>query len=135
MRADLVEGKPRAAGIDRVLQAPRIETFEPTHEREEFVDPHAGIERHLLGNVADASARLQALLDDIEARHRRPARAGVQIAGQDAQNGRLTRPVRAEQPEHIAGAGFERDVVHPEPATVTLGEMLRDDDRRHEQGT
>jgi hypothetical protein len=59
----------------------------------------------------------------------------VQIAGQDAQNGRLTRPVRAEQPEHIAGAGFERDVVHPDPATVTLGEMLGDDDRRHEEGT
>ena len=43
--------------------------------------------------------------------------------------------VRAQQAEHIAGTRFERDIVHAEPAAVTLGEMLRDDDRRHEPKT
>ena len=35
------------------------EPFEPAHEREEFIDPHAGVEGHVLGDVADPTTRLQ----------------------------------------------------------------------------
>ena len=56
----------------------------------------------------------------------------MEIAGQDAQDGRLARAVRTQQPEHFAGAGFERDVLDAHATAVVLGEMLRDDDRRHE---
>jgi hypothetical protein len=133
--ADCIEGEPRAARLDRARQGAGIETLEAAHEGEELVDPHAGVKGHVLGHVADPAARLQAVLDDVEAGDRRSARGGLQIAREDAQDRRLARAVRPEQPEHLADAGLEGDVVDAEPAAVALGQMLRDDDRRHEPRT
>ena len=61
------EREPLDDLVDRARAARAFEPAKPSHERQELVHAHLRVERHVLGNVADAPARLQALRDDVEA--------------------------------------------------------------------
>ena len=44
----------------------------------------------------------------------------------------LPEPFGPEQPHDLAGLDLERDVLDAHAMAVLFGQMLRDDDRRHE---
>ena len=78
----------------------------------------------VLPGQADGAAHRIGLGDHVVAEHRGAARVGAQDGGEDAHDGGLARPVRAEQTEHRARLDLERDAV--ERPHVAAGEDLHE---------
>ena len=90
----------------------------------------AVVERDAAGQVAGVGADGHGLGDDVPPEHsRRPGRR-VQEPEQEPDEGALAGAVGPEEPEHLARADVERDVVErrdrraamPQPAAVVLGQ-------------
>ena len=90
---------------------------------EVLVDAQLGIERHRLGQVAEASARGQRIGGDVDAADADAAGARRKVAGADAHRGGLAGAVGTEKAEHLARARLEADGVERGDATgVTHGQ-------------
>src|SRR5262249_26304975 len=94
------------------------------HEVEVPADGHLGVERNGLGEVADAAADLERLLEDVEAGDLDGAVRGRHVAGDHAHRRRLARAVRPEEAEHFAPVDPERDVVDGDRVAVVFGEVF-----------
>ena len=99
---------------------------------EVLADAHLGVERHALGQVADALADLHRLVHHVEPGDPGVAAGGGQPGGEDAHAGGLAGPVGAEEADEFAGLDLEGDVVHGQDGAVVLGQVLDvDRGRRH----
>ena len=68
------EGEPRAGRLDRAPRGRAVEPASRPMNVRNSCTRMLRVERHVLGNVADAAPRLQALRDDVEAADLRTAR-------------------------------------------------------------
>src|SRR5262249_30855815 len=82
------------------------------------------VERHALGQVADALAHAQGIVQHVEAVHLHAPRRRRQEAGQDAHRRRLARAVRAEEADDLAALEPEAHVVHREVGAESPREVL-----------
>ena len=110
---------------ERVLELRqlRVQLAELAAPRDRLVE-HAGLARlaRLLPEVPDAQVL----------RHRDLARVGPVLADDQAEERRLPRAVRADQPDAIAGVELERGVDEQGPPAVVLGDSA---ERDHEPCT
>src|SRR5450759_934155 len=84
------------------------------HRREELQvlgDAEVGIERESTRHVAHARANRPQVFDDIQAEHGRGAPVGDKKRRQDAKERRLAGAIGSDEPEQLALADIERDVV------------------------
>ena len=96
------------------------ETHRPRREGEHLTTRAPGVLRGGIEQHADVAARVGDVLEAVPADRRDP-RVGPGQPGDDAQRGALARPVRAEEPGHLAGPRHEADVVDRREAAVALG--------------
>ena len=68
-----------------------------------LANPHLGVQRHALGQVADPAADLHRLVHHVVTREPRVAAGGGQPRREDAHAGRFAGAVRAEEPDEFAG--------------------------------
>ena len=106
-----------------LLMRSLLQAFDLGDELEVPVDGHVGIERRILGQVADAALHLERLLEDVEAGDLGGAGSGGQEAGQDAHGGRLAGAVAAQKAQDFALGNVEGDVVERDEVSVTLGQI------------
>jgi hypothetical protein len=92
-------------------------------EAEHLFDAQLAVERHALGQVADAAAHLQRAVHHVVARDGNGAAGGGQVARQDAHGGGLPRSVGPEQADHLALRDLEGDVVEGDDGAETAREM------------
>ena len=81
-------------------------------EVEVFVDRELGIDRRLLGQVADHRLRRFGHVEQVVVADRDAPRRGREHAGEHLHGGRLAGAVGAEEAEHLALAQRERDLAH-----------------------
>ena len=82
--------------------------------------------------IRDLPESEKRIVHDIETGNARGPRRGLQVAGEDAQDRRLARPVRPEEAHDLTGADGQGDVVNREAGAVPLGELFGSDDGGHQ---
>ena len=127
--AHVLQGEALAGDGKSFPQLFSFKAAQTSHEREELVDTHVAIQRGVFRHVADASARGAAVAHDVEACHLCAPRARAQIARQHAKDGRLSRAVWSQEPENLALAEFERDLIDRKERAISLGQAVKRDHR------
>ena len=87
--------------------------LEPGPEPQELPHPHLGVQRHVLGQVADLPPDLQRLVEHVVPGQDRVAAGRGQVRRQHPHRRRLAGPVGAEQPDDLAPADREADRRRP----------------------
>ena len=82
------------------------------------------VDGRVLAGQADSRAELAGVLDDVEAGDARRAAVRRQEGGENADGGRLARPVGAEKPEDAARLDAEVDLVEGDDVAVTLPQAV-----------
>jgi hypothetical protein len=113
--ADLLDA-PRALG--------RIHLTQIGRELEVLEHRHVAVDGRVLGQVPDAPAHLEGVLEDVEARDLGAAGGRREVAGQHLHGRRLAGAVRAQEAEDLALVDLERHVVDGSRGAVVLGEAL-----------
>jgi hypothetical protein len=98
-------------------------------EAQVVVDPHLGVERRRLGQVADLAAHLERVLDDVEPVDRGLAGTRQQVAGQDLHRRRLPGAVGAQEADDLAPRDLEGDSLQGLGGAVQLRQILNVDHR------
>ena len=80
-------------------------------EGQVFLHVHVQVQGNILGQVADAPAHIQRLLQDIDPIHRHRPRIGGQEGGDDLHGRALAGAVGAQEAEDFSPVDPERDVV------------------------
>ena len=93
-------------------------------ELEELEHGHVAVDRRVLGQVADALAHLERIVEHVVSGDHRPARRRRQEAGEDLHRGRLAGAVRAQEAEHLAAPHVERNLVDGSGMSVVFGEAF-----------
>jgi hypothetical protein len=86
------------------------------------------VEADLVGQIADPSLDLERLAQRVKARHRRPPAARFGQAQQHQDRRGFSRAVGAEDPDDLAGAHREVDMIDRDDIAVPLGQPLCPDD-------
>ena len=97
---------------------------EPRHHVDVLPAREVLVHRGVLAGQPDDATHRVGLGDHVVAEDRGASRVGAEDGGEDAHDGGLARPVRAEQPQHGAGLHLEGDPV--ERADVAAGEDLHE---------
>ena len=100
------------------------DSFEGGPIIEIFSHAHIVVERHVLRHVAEMSAGLQRLLENVEPGDRRPAGGRGHEPGQDAHGRGLAGAIRAEEAHDLALANLEIQIPDRGLAGVTLGQVF-----------
>ena len=149
---DLVPDRPEAEKLeDLVARAAELRLVAPRRRRSEIEAEEARVRAQVMGDD-DAVARRHALEDrrllkgahDPLARHDMRREAGNHLAlerhlaagrlherGDQLEDRRLARAVRADDRQDLVRLDVERDLVDRGEAAVALGEVLDLEDRRH----
>ena len=93
----------------------RGNVFDASHEIEIGGNRHIQIQRRIFGQIPDALADLERVVEDIEARDLRAAAGSGQKAGQDTHGGGLAGAIGAQEPENLALVHHERHVIDRSP--------------------
>ena len=128
---NVTEGQPLDCALHRLRRRPDREPLQLCHEDEEFADAHPSIEGGVLRHVADATARRERVVDDVQPGDAGSSGGRPQVAGEDAKDRGLARTVRAEEPHDLTGLDLERDAIDGQSGSVPLAELLGDDDGGH----
>ena len=101
------------------------ELVQPGEELEVLRDRETEVEPRILGHHRDPLADLDAVYRvEQHTPHTRRARGGGDLGGKHADGGRLAGAVGAEEAEHFTGGDAEGNVVHRDPLTEPLRQML-----------
>src|SRR5579862_5958054 len=125
--ADAVRHVFEAADLERVVE--RILDLRALHpaqlgdEAQVRIDAHIRIERRILGQVTDAAARLERIVENIEAVDHHSARSRRHKSRDDAHRGGLAGAIGPEKPEYRALVGIERNIAHGDEVAVNFGQM------------
>jgi len=96
--------------------------LDPGHELQVFAHGELGVERDVLGQIADLALHRHRLLEHVEAAHPAGAPRGGHVTGQDAHGRGLAGAVWPEEPQDLAALDREADVLDGFECTVILGQ-------------
>ena len=85
---------------------------------------HVGVQGGMLGQIANAFAYLERVLEDVEPRDFDRPTGRRHEPGDDAHRRRLAGAIRAEKAQDLPGRHAERDIGDRGQVTVAFGEML-----------
>ena len=103
-------------------------------EPERLFDGEEGIEVDLLRDQTDGAAGEAIVAHDVAAEHLHGAFAGERGSRHQADQGRLSGPIGAEQREDLAAVDVEVDVIESGEGAVALGRAAQAHRFRHDQG-
>src|SRR5580704_1231576 len=113
------------AGLERIFDSiARRLRIDLAHARAEFeqrVDAEVGIQDHIFRQVADAPARLERMLGDVEPADHGATRGGREKSREDSHDRRLARAVGAQQSDDLALFDLERNVVYGKRGAEIFG--------------
>ena len=135
-RVDVLRGHfVQAAEVERLAHAfGRIgQAAEVGGEAEELADGHLAVGRRAFGRVAQMLLGLDGLVGDVEARDRRGAFVGAEVAGEHLHRGGLPGAVGPEEGDDLAAVDGEGDVAYGADGAVGLGEVLGFDEGHGEK--
>src|SRR5207248_5803478 len=89
-----------------------------------FLDAHLGVERDVVGQVADVLAHLHRLRHDIEAGDARDAAGRRQVRREDAHGRRLAGAVEAEEANDLSLVDLEADLIESQHGAEKLGDAV-----------
>ena len=119
-----VEGADLDDRLDAVPERPRGHLAGLAEEAEQLERRHVGVERPVLGQVAEPLRRLDALLPHVEPGDRGAARARREKAGEHAHQGGLAGPVRPQEGHHLPLGNRERRVFDRDEGPVVLAQPV-----------
>src|SRR5262249_34303297 len=87
---------------------------------------HVGIERRSLGQISDAAAHFQRIVEDVKTRYCCSSAGGRQEAGPNPHRGGLSGPIGPEKAKDFAAIDREEDVAHgrTRPRSKRLRQIL-----------
>jgi hypothetical protein len=104
-QAHALEGR-----ADGLLAVPAGQAVQARLELQHLLHPVLAVQRHVLGEVADALAHLHGLAHHVEARHLDAPLGGREVAGQDAHGGGLPGAVRPQEPHDFTAVQVEAEI-------------------------
>ena len=115
--------------IDAFAPAPAAQAVRAGEEIEVVAHGKLSVQRILLGDVADSLPRRSASRADIDARHAQLAARSRQQPAQHAKRRRLAGAVGPEQPENLAAANVEIDVIDGREGAEHADQIMHFDHR------
>jgi hypothetical protein len=110
---------------------PRLaQLVQPRYEAEILAHVHILIQRVVLGQVTDLAPHLHRLLGHIVAAYADTAAGLGDEAGDDLHRRGLSRPIGAQEAQHLPGPRLEGDLVHGLLSVVYFGQVLYLDGHR-----
>ena len=135
---DSTRSSPRSAEVDErehlpdaLAQELAVEPVETADELHVLAGGEIGVERHVLGHVADARLGRERALGDLEVADVHAARVALQEPAHHADRRRLPGAVRSEQPVGLAARDREAHVVDRDPVAESAREVLAAQDNVH----
>ena len=125
--ADIEHARALHRALDVALALLARDALQRRAVAQVFLDAKVGIQRHVLGQVADVLAHIQRLRPHIEPGDAHVARTRGVEAGEHANRRRLARPVGAEEADDFAALHFKGQAVDGRRGAELLTEVANRD--------